>query len=441
MSSQVVIIGGGLAGSEAAWQVAKRGGSAIIYEMKPRRFSPAHRMETLAELVCSNSLKSDDPMNASGLLKEEMRLMGSLVIKAAEATRVAAGKTLAVDRSEFSRYVTEVLAGEGVELVREEVRSIPEARPVIVATGPLTTEELAGDIQALVGKKSLFFYDAVAPVVYAESIDMSRAFFASRYGKGGEDYINCPLDREQYERFVRELKSADGITPRSFEETRYFEGCLPIEVLAGRGPMTLSFGPMKPVGLVDPGTGRRPYAVVQLRKENSQGTLYNMVGFQTRLTYTEQKRVFGLIPALEKAEFARLGKIHRNTYMDSPGVISPGLALLRDQGIFFAGQITGVEGYCESAATGLLAGINAFLSLEGRLSVHPPPTTMTGSLLEYITSEKGSALQPMNANFGLLPPLPISVRDKSEKKRLQRERALGDLQAWLKETLATSPVI
>jgi methylenetetrahydrofolate--tRNA-(uracil-5-)-methyltransferase len=452
MSSEktVHIIGGGLAGSEAAYQVARRGGRggrggrAILYEMKPARFSPAHTLPTLAELVCSNSLKSDDPANASGLLKVEMRLMDSLIMRSADKARVPAGKTLAVDRVEFSKNVTEGLAEAGVEVVRVEIKEVPASRPLVIATGPLTTDELAGSVHDLIGVDNLYFFDAVAPIVYKDSIDMTRTFFATRYGKGPADYLNCPLYKEEYERFIGELTKADRTTPRAFEDTPYFEGCMPIEAMAERGPKTLAFGPMRPVGLIDPRTNRRPYAVVQLRRENREGTLYNMVGFQTQLKFGEQKRIFRLIPGLERAEFARLGKLHRNTYIKSPALLSPAQELKSEPGVFFAGQITGVEGYSESALSGLMAGINALRAAEGLSPVWPPPSTMTGALMDYIATGGGDGrraapFQPMNANFGLLPAPPPDpgVKKREKRREVQAHRALKDLAEWINLCLAT----
>ena len=424
----VTIIGGGLAGSEAAHQAARAGCRVVIHEMKPEKLSPAHLLDTLCELVCSNSLKSMDLANASGLLKEEMRMAGSIILEAADETSVPAGKTLAVDRKAFSSLVTEKLKAAGVEVLPGEITDIPSVRPVIIATGPLTSDAFAPAIQRLIGKESLHFYDAVAPIVYKESIDMRKAFMASRWGKGTDDYINCPFDKEDYERFYEALITADKVTRREFEDAASFEGCMPIEVMASRGPKTLLFGPMRPVGLTDPATGRRPYAVVQLRAENAEGTLYNIVGFQTRLTYTEQKKVFRLIPGLEAAEFARLGKLHRNSYIDSPGLLDATGALKGAPGVFFAGQITGVEGYCESAASGILAGINAARTTAGLAPVAPPPTTMTGALLAHISAmpDKKKRFEPMNANMGLLPALP-----GKDRREAQVKRALEDFRSWI----------
>lgn len=433
LHDRIIIIGGGLAGCEAAYQVVKRGGRAALHEMKPERFSPAHALPTLSELVCSNSLKSESLENASGLLKEEMRLLDSLIIKVAYETRVPAGKTLAVDRIAFSNRVTDTLSEMGVEIVRGEVREVPGGRPLIIATGPLTSDAFAEAVQGLVGSRNLNFYDAVAPIVYRESIDMDSAFKASRYGKGGDDYINCPLSKEEYDIFLEELLKADRARMREFEDMTSFEACMPIEVMAERGPQTLLFGPMRPVGLTDPRTGRRPYAAVQLRRENMEDTLYNIVGFQTRLTYPEQKRIFALIPALRNVEFARLGKLHRNSYLDSPRLITASQQLRSDPSIFFAGQITGVEGYVESTVSGLLAGINALRRAQGRDPVVPPETTITGALMRHIsTGPPKGGFSPMNANMGLLPEL--KGKDRREK---QAKRSIEDLTAWKNEFLET----
>lgn len=425
MNKEIVIIGGGLAGSEAAYQILKRGGRARIIEMKPVKYSPAHMLPTFAELVCSNSLKSDSLENASGLLKEEMRLMGSLVIRAAEATRVPAGKTLAVDRTEFSKYITNELERMGAVIERVEAVSIPEERPLVIATGPLTSDAFAAAVSGLIGRERLYFFDAVAPIVYKESIDFEKAFKASRYGKGGDDYINCPFTEVEYERFYSALTTAEGFAGHGFDKLNYFEGCMPIEELGRRGPKTLLFGPMRPVGLRDPQTQARPFAIVQLRRENLEDTLYNIVGFQTRMTIPEQKRVLRLIPGLENAEFARFGKLHRNSYIDSPSLLHKSLQLKDDGSIFFAGQMTGVEGYVESSVSGLLAGMNAWRLANGRDTTTPPPTTMTGALLAHITTPSKD-FQPMNANMGLLPELP--GKDKRER---QAERALKEMGEWV----------
>ena len=428
---KIIIIGGGLAGAEAAWQIARRGGRAAIREMKPERFSPAHSMEGLAELVCSNSLKSESLENAAGVLKEELRLLDSLIMKAADACRVPAGKTLAVDRARFSQSVTEALIEAGVEITRGEMKELPKERPVIIATGPLTSDAFASAIEGLVGK-NLNFYDAVAPIVYADTIDMTSAFKASRYGKGGDDYINCPLTEAEYQAFYAELIKADTARIREFEEMASFEACMPIEVMAQRGIKTLLFGPMRPVGLRDPKTGERPFAVVQMRCENAEGTLYNIVGFQTRLTFPEQKRIFRMIPALKNAEFARLGKLHRNSYINSPGLLTQSQELTTSPGIFFAGQITGVEGYCESTMSGALAGINALKAARGLAAVCPPETTISGALMRHVSGCTGQ-FSPMNANMGLLPSM--EGKDRREK---QAKRAVEEFGKWAAEVLETS---
>lgn len=430
VSGEIIIIGGGLAGCEAAWQISRLGGRAVIREMKPERFSPAHNLPTLAELVCSNSLKSDSIENAAGILKAEMRAIGSLIIRAAEETRVPAGKTLAVDRSAFSEFVTGELERAGVRVERGEVKELPGDRQLVVATGPLTSDAFAAALEGLVGK-GLNFYDAVAPIIYAESIDMERAFLASRYGKGGGDYINCPLSEGEYEAFYSELVKADTARAREFEKMESFEACMPIEAMAERGHKTLLFGPMRPVGLTDPRTGKRPFAVVQLRRENRDGTLYNIVGFQTRLAYPEQKRIFRMIPALQRAEFARLGKLHRNSYLDSPRLLSSGEELKGSPGLFFAGQITGVEGYMESSMSGALAGINALRRARGLSPSCPPVTTMSGALMHYISGKVGE-FSPMNANMGLLPHIEGKTR-----REMQAARAIEDFSRWADEALAT----
>ncbi|MBE9531789.1 MAG: methylenetetrahydrofolate--tRNA-(uracil(54)-C(5))-methyltransferase (FADH(2)-oxidizing) TrmFO [Proteobacteria bacterium] len=443
---KIIIIGGGLAGSEAAYQIATRGGGDVeveLIEMKPAKFSPAHKLEGLAELVCSNSLKSTSLENSSGLLKEEMRLLDSLIIRAAYETRVPAGGALAVDRERFSKFITKALKEIGVKVIGKEATELPVERPLIIATGPLTSDDFASAIAKLLGSEHLYFYDAVAPIVTAESINMDRAFKGSRYGKSGDDYINCPMDKETYERFVSELISAETTGMREFEEAKYFEGCLPIEVMAARGPETLSFGPLKPVGLTDESAEgeekERPYAVVQLRRENIEDTLYNLVGFQTRLKYGEQKRIFSMIPGLENAEFVRLGKIHRNSFIDSPRLLNEGLELKGKPGLFFAGQLTGVEGYLESAVSGLMAGINSFRALSGEEPLVPPETTITGALMRYVcgTDMEVEAFQPMNANFGLLPAIPKPKRGKIRKKErraLYTKRALEDMKLFIEKS-------
>ena len=428
---EVIIVGGGLAGAEAAYQVARLGGRAVIFEMKPKRYSPAHSLPGLAELVCSNSLKSESLQNASGVLKEEMAVCDSLIVKVARSARVPAGSSLSVDRELFSKAVTEALLEVGVEIRREEVREIPGGRPVIIATGPLTTDEFSQSIQRLIGSEYLYFFDAVAPIVYKDSIDFSKAFWASRYDKGdGKDYINCPLNEEEYRNFVNELVSGERVEVKEFEKIPYFEGCMPVEVMAERGEKTLAFGPMKPVGLIDPRTGSRHHAVLQLRRENMEDTIYNMVGFQTRLTYPEQRRIFRMIPGLEGARFARLGKIHRNSYIHSPRLLSKSLSLKDNESVFFAGQITGVEGYVESAATGMLAGISAMKAIRGGTFEPPPKTTVMGALVDYITTEPPKSFQPMNANFGILPP--VGGRKGPERKERYGRRAIEDMKGWCK---------
>ena len=437
MSTQLVrVIGGGLAGSEAAWQLAERGVPVELYEMRPQRNTPAHRTGWLAELVCSNSLGSDLPDRAPGLLKNELRRMGSLLLRCAAEAAVPAGGALAVDREIFARAVTEALeAHSRIAIIRQEVTQIPEG-PTIIASGPLTAPALAGEIAALIGEEYLYFYDAIAPTVSAESIDMSIAFRASRYGRGEDeegDYINCPLTKEEYERFVQALLEAETIELRDFEreDPRFFEGCLPIEQIAARGAQSLAFGPMRPVGLRDPRTGRRPYAVVQLRQDNLAGTLYSLVGFQTNLKWGEQRRILRMIPGLQNAEFERYGMMHRNTFINAPMHLRPTLQFKRRDDLFFAGQITGVEGYVGNIGTGLLAGVNAANLVLGRPLWKLPPTTMLGALCHYITHAEPKDFQPMKANFGILPPLENPPRNKRERKRAYAERALRDLESFL----------
>ncbi len=426
----VTIIGGGLAGSEAAWQLAQRGIHVVLYEMRPQRPTEAHQTDRLAELVCSNSFRSASLDTAVGLLKEEMRRLGSLILAAAERTSVPAGSALAVDRERFAEIVTEAITScPRITVVREEVRDIPEGL-CLIATGPLTSPALSYALQELLGHKYLYFYDAIAPIVTADSIDRSVVFSASRYGKGGDDYLNCPMTREEYYAFVDAVLAAEKVPVRDFERCVYFEGCMPIEEMARRGRDTLAFGPMRPVGLVDPRSGQRPYAVVQLRQDNAAATLYNMVGFQTKMTYPEQRRVFRMIPGLEKAEFVRLGSLHRNTFINSPRVLSPTLQLRRRPTTLLAGQLVGVEGYVESAATGLLAGLNIARLMAGLPCVVPPATTALGSLLAYVSDPKRRDFQPMNANYGLFPPLDGRERGREKRERLAR-RALHDLEEWI----------
>ncbi len=432
----VRVVGAGLAGCEAAWQIARRGVAVELYEMKPARFSSAHRSEALAELVCSNSFKAEREDSASGLLKREMRRLGSLLLPCADRCRVPAGGALAVDRDAFSAAVTEAVASRPrIRLRREEVTRIPEDGVAVLATGPLTSDALAVEIEKLCGK-ALAFYDAAAPIVTAESLDRNRIFPASRYGKGeGDAYLNCPMDREEYERFYAALISAERAPLHGFDEAdpQLYEGCMPVEEMAGRGKDTLRFGPMKPVGLRDPATGRRPWAVLQLRREDARGTLYNLVGFQTHLKFGEQKRVFGMIPGLAHAEFVRYGVMHRNTFLDSPRVLAADFSVRARPNLFFAGQITGVEGYMESASSGILAGINAARRAGGEPAVVPPAETMCGALSRYAAGGGEGPFQPMGANFGILPPLDPPVRDKRERYAALARRALGALEQTIRE--------
>ncbi len=443
----MTVIGGGLAGCEAAWQAARRGCAVHLYEMRPVVPTPAHRTDRLAELVCSNSLKSESLEDASGLLKAEMRGLQSLILARAEVHRVPAGTALAVDREGFASAVTEAIAGHpGVQVIREEVPALPPERPVVVATGPLTSARLSEDLitrfvavieQGTAAPRTsnlLFFYDAISPIVSADSIDRAIAFAAARYGKGGADYLNCALTRDEYLAFREALLKGERYPLHDFEEPKFFEGCLPIEVLAERGEDTLRFGPMRPVGLTDPRTGTRPYAVVQLRQENrgpdGRATMYNLVGFQTRLRRGDQRIALRMIPGLQEAEILRYGSVHRNTFIMAPLLLRESLQFRGDAGVFFAGQLTGVEGYLESAATGLLAGINAARLVRGEEPCTPPPTTMLGALLRYVTTADAKTFQPINANFGVLPPLPRTVRDRRERNSLLVERALADSHAW-----------
>lgn len=430
--AKVIVIGAGLAGSEAAWQIAAAGVDVELYEMRPKVMSPAHHGGLFAELVCSNSLRAAGLENAVGLLKEEMRQQGSLIIRAADACRVPAGGALAVDRDAFSAYVTRSLADHPrVRVVTEEVTALPEGRPLVVASGPLTSPALAEAIGELTGEEYLYFYDAAAPIVSGDSLDMDVIYRASRYGKGDDDYLNCPLSKDEYELFWHELTHAGTAPVKEFEKTVFFEGCMPVEAMAARGVDTLRFGPLKPVGLRDPRTGELPYAVVQLRQDNAAATLYNMVGFQTHLKWPEQERVFRMIPGLGRAEFVRFGVMHRNTYLNSPRILAPTLAMRTAPGLFFAGQITGVEGYVESAAAGLVAGTNAARLARGLEPVVFPPATAHGALCRYITTADPANFQPMNVNFGLLPPLTARIRDKKEKNRTIAERALRELSEFI----------
>jgi len=435
MRDDIVIIGGGLAGSEAAWQAANRGARVTLYEMRPKEMTQAHKTSGLAELVCSNSLGSVDLLSAPGILKEEMRRLNSLIIRVADDARVPAGSALAVDREQFSFKITQALEGHpSIRILREEVAEIPTDCCCIIATGPLTSDKLSQAIAQLTHSNHLYFYDAISPIVDAESINEDIAFRASRYDKGGDDYLNCPMDEATYNNFYTALLAAEKVQPKEFEKTPYFEACLPIEVMAARGRQTMQFGPLKPVGLEDPKIGRRPYAVVQLRTENAHRSCYNMVGFQTKLTYGEQKRVFRMIPGLEQAEFLRYGSLHRNTFINAPQLLRNTLQFNARETLFFAGQLVGVEGYTDSAAMGGLAGINAARALAGMPLVTPPPTTAHGCLLSYITTADPRHFQPMNTNFGLFPPLASPVRDKERKRQLISQRALGDHAAWMTQS-------
>jgi methylenetetrahydrofolate--tRNA-(uracil-5-)-methyltransferase len=431
MTERVTIVGGGLAGSEAAWQLARRGVAVDLFEMRPVRRTPVHQTGDLAELVCSNSLRGNALDQAAGLLKEEMRRMGSLIIGVADEVRVPAGSALAVDRGLFAQKVTEAVSAlPQVTLHRQETPRIPEGPVVIVATGPLTSDALAAEIAAFVGQTHLYFYDAVSPVVDAETIDFSRTFRASRYGKGGDDYVNCPLDEAEYDAFFRALTTAECAELHAFDHEFFFEGCLPVEVIASRGRDTLLFGPMKPVGLVDPRTGRRPFAVVQLRQDNLAASHFSVVGFQTQLKWGEQKRVFQMIPGLAQAEFVRMGMIHRNTYVNSPATLEPTFETRKRRGLFFAGQMSGVEGYVESAASGLLAGVGAAFRARGEEPVGFPEDTALGALGRYIARSDPKHYQPTNIAFGLLPDLPQRIRDKARKRMALAERALGSLEQF-----------
>jgi methylenetetrahydrofolate--tRNA-(uracil-5-)-methyltransferase len=434
----VIVIGGGLAGVEAAWQAARLGATVRLYEMRPQKQTPAHRTDKLAEIVCSNSLKSDEPGTASYLLKEELRRGGSIVMEAAAANRVPAGAALAVDREQFASWLTKrIEAHPRITLVREEVATIPANEVCVIATGPLSSQSLTEDIMRLTGSAQLYFYDAIAPIVAAETIDQSIAFRAARYDKGGDDYLNCPFDKPQYERFYECLREASSVPLQRFEETRWFEACLPIEELARRGVDTLRYGPMKPVGLRNPRNGIEPYAVVQLRQENLMANAYSVVGFQNHLRYGEQARVLRLIPGLENAEFLQFGQIHRNTYICSPRVLSRTLQMRERPKVFFAGQITGVEGYVESVGMGWLAGINAARSVAGQDLIEAPVGSAIGALARYVAETKTENFQPVNVTFALLPPLSDEInkrlRKKRDRRQMQVELALKEWDVWLQD--------
>ena len=436
---RVKVVGGGLAGCEAAWQLAQRGHDVDLIEMRPLRQTPAHQTDRLAELVCTNSFKSEDPTNAHGLLKREMRTLGSLLLASADETSVPAGAALAVDRDAFSRRMTDAVCSHPrIRLVRDEVTMLP-AEAAVMATGPLTSDALTRSIAALLGDDGLAFFDSIAPIIHFDSIDTGVAFFESRHGRdsgdgaGAGDYLNCPLDRDEYYAFVEAVKGADVYPGHDWENVPYFEGCLPIEEMVARGPDTLRFGPMRPIGLTDPRTGRRPYAVLQLRREDASGQMWNMVGFQTRMRTGEQRRVLRMIPGLANAEFLRYGSIHRNTYLTFPARLAPYGAPAGRPDLIFAGQLTGVEGYTESAASGILAGINLDRIVRGEAAVVPPATTMLGALYRYLREADPKEFQPMNSNFGLLEPLAAQVRDKKRKREQLAARAAADLAGWMQQ--------
>jgi len=435
---ELTVLGGGLAGCEAAWQAAERGVQVALYEMRPQRPTAAHKTDQLAELVCSNSLGSSEITNAAGILKEEMRRLGSLVVRVADTCTVPAGTALAVDRVEFAARITkEISTHPNITVIREEVTTIPAQGPVIIATGPLTSDALAESLKTLTRAERLYFFDAISPIVDGETIDRSIAFGASRYNKGGADYLNCPMSRAEYDAFYDALIAAEKVPVREFEKTPYFEGCMPIEVQADRGRQTLLFGPMKPVGLVDPRTGARPHAVVQLRPEDVHGQAYNMVGFQTKLKWPEQKRVFRMIPGLERAEFLRLGSLHRNTFINAPLLVRETLQFRQESRIFFAGQIVGVEGYTESAGMGLLAGMNAARLIQHQPLLIPPPTTTLGTLITYLTKSDPRTFQPMNVNLGLFPPLPTRIVQREVRRQKIVDRALNDLDRWKTQSVSS----
>ena len=431
--NKIRVIGAGLAGCEAAMQIASRGIPVELYEMKPLKRSPAHTLDSFAELVCSNSLKAERVNSAAGLLKEEMRRLGSVCLESADRSKVPAGGALAVERHEFSEYITKKIRSNPlITVIEEVVNDIPTDGVTIIATGPLTDSALAEKIREFCGTDTLNFYDAAAPIVTAESVDMSKAFTAARYDKGDDDYINCPFNKEEYEAFHKELVNAESAPTHDFDKPlTVYEGCMPIEVLAKRGEDSIRFGPLKPVGLRDPRTGHRPWAVVQLRKENREGSLYNLVGFQTNLKFGEQKRVFSMIPGLQNAEFVRFGVMHRNTFINSPKLLSKNLSLKQNSNVFFAGQITGIEGYMESAASGILAGINAVRYLKGEEPLILPRISMLGSLIDYICDETVADFQPMGANFGIVLPLETKIRDKQERYTALANRSL----LWFNENI------
>lgn len=430
---ELIIIGGGLAGCEAAWQAVRYGINVLLFEMRPERMTEAHKTSLLAELVCSNSLRSKEITTGAGLLKKELEIADSLIMKAAKEAEVSAGSALAVDRGIFSGFITRAIEGHpNIKVVRKEISQLPDSI-AIIATGPLTSSSMADSIRSVIGDEHLYFYDAIAPIIDAESIDYSKVYLSSRYGKGGDDYINCPMSKEEYEHFYDALMEADTVAVRDFEDIKVFEGCMPVEIMAERGRDTLRFGPLKPVGLPDPRTGKTPYAVVQLRPENREKTAYNMVGFQTRLKWPEQKRVFRMIPGLENAEFLRFGSIHRNTYINSPRHLNPDMTLKERHNIYLAGQITGVEGYIESTATGLIAGINAARRMIGKEIIYPPKKSAHGSLISHITEPHPGYFQPSNINFGLIAVDEeiLRIRDKKVRRQMIVEVALKEWREYI----------
>ena len=429
MEKKVIVIGAGLAGSEAAWQLAKRGVNVDLYEMRPKKMTPAHKTQNFAELVCSNSLRANNITNAVGLLKEEMRRLDSLIIKCADATQVPAGGALAVDRDKFSEMITETIKNHpNINVIEEELTEIPKGDiPVVVATGPLTSDALSQDIRKYTKQEGLYFYDAAAPIIEKDSIDMNKVYLKSRYDKGEAAYLNCPMTKEEFFNFYNALITAEAAPLKAFEKEIYFEGCMPFEEMAKRGEKTLLFGPMKPVGLEDPKTDKRPYAVVQLRQDNSEGTLYNIVGFQTHLKWGEQKRIINMIPGLENADIVRYGVMHRNTYLNSPQLLEKTYKLKEEDNIYFAGQMTCVEGYVESAASGIVAALNALYNQEGKQIIFPTET-MIGAMANYIVDSTSKNFQPMNANFGIIKPLPERIKDKKEKYEKYANRSLEILE-------------
>ena len=435
MTNSVTIIGAGLAGSEAAYQLAKRAVKVKLYEMKPKKFSPAHKNNNFAELVCSNSLKAKEITTSSGLLKKEMEMLDSLIIKSAYKTAVSAGGALAVDREKFSEEITNVLKSfENIEIINEEVTKIPENEIVIIATGPLSSDEIIKDLQSKINSEYLYFFDASSPIVTAESINMDIAFVGDRYGKGNGDYINCPMNKQEYLNFYNELIKAESVKLHDFENKKVFEGCMPVEVMAKRGEDSIRFGPLKPVGLANPHKDEKPYAVVQLRKEDNDNRLYNLVGFQTNLIFPEQKRVFSMIPGLENADFVRYGVMHRNSYVNAPTVLTNTFALKEDKNIYIAGQLSGVEGYLESTASGLIAALNVYQMINNKKPFILSPKTMIGAIINYIINASPVGFQPMNSNYGIIEPLDVRVKDDKLKKQMYADRSLQELERVIKET-------